>query len=71
MDQQLLRELRGEVAEALSAQRREDAANGLPTMTSEDRIITVQAEVVIAGQAMVAVHTCAADCADSDPLAHA
>ena len=30
MDQQLLRDLRKEVAESLSAQRREDAANGLP-----------------------------------------
>ncbi len=36
MDQQLLWDLRKEVAEALSAQRREDAANGLPPMTSED-----------------------------------
>ena len=36
MDQQLLRDLRTEVAEALSVQRREDAANGLPTMSSED-----------------------------------
>ena len=36
MDQQLLRDLRKEVAESLSAQRREDSANGLPTMSSED-----------------------------------
>ncbi len=36
MDQQLLRDLRTEVAEALSAQRREDVGNGLPTMSSED-----------------------------------
>jgi Flp pilus assembly CpaF family ATPase len=36
MDQQLLRDLRKEVANALSAQRREDVANGLPTMSAED-----------------------------------
>ncbi len=36
MDQQLLRRLREEVADALSKQRREDAASGLPPMTSED-----------------------------------
>ena len=36
MDQQLLRDLRKEVAESLSVQRREDDANGLPTMSSED-----------------------------------
>ena len=36
MDQQLLRDLRTEVAESLSAQRRDDTANGLPTMSSED-----------------------------------
>ena len=34
MDQQLLRDLRTEVAESLSSQRREDTANGLPTMSS-------------------------------------
>src|SRR3954453_23653186 len=36
MDQQLLRDLRKEVAESLSTQRREDDANGLPTMSAED-----------------------------------
>src|SRR6186997_2430812 len=36
MDQQLLRDLRQEVAEALSTQRRDDVANGLPVMTAED-----------------------------------
>ena len=36
MDQQLLRDLRTEVAESLSAQRREDSANGIPPMSSED-----------------------------------
>ena len=36
MDQQLLRDLRQEVAESLSTQRRDDVANGLPVMTSED-----------------------------------
>src|SRR4029078_1654274 len=36
MDQQLLRDLRQEVAEALSTQRRDDVANRLPVMTAED-----------------------------------
>ncbi|SKB03766.1 CpaF family protein [Aeromicrobium choanae] len=36
MDQQLLRTLREEVADALARQRREDAAAGLPQMSSED-----------------------------------
>ncbi|HET6651728.1 MAG TPA: ATPase, T2SS/T4P/T4SS family [Nocardioides sp.] len=36
MDQQLIRRLREEVADILSRQRREDAANGLPPMTAED-----------------------------------
>jgi pilus assembly protein CpaF len=36
MDQQLIRRLREEVADVLSRQRREDAANGLPPMTAED-----------------------------------
>ena len=36
MDQQLLRRLREEVADTLSRQRREDAANGVATMSSED-----------------------------------
>ncbi|MBA4608572.1 CpaF family protein [Aeromicrobium sp. Marseille-Q0843] len=36
MDQQLLRTLREEVAAALARQRREDAAAGLPQMSSED-----------------------------------
>ncbi|GAA3546360.1 protein kinase [Aeromicrobium flavum] len=36
MDQQLLRALREEVADTLARQRREDAAAGLPAMSSED-----------------------------------
>jgi pilus assembly protein CpaF len=36
MDQQLVRTLREQVADVLARQRREDAANGLPPMTSED-----------------------------------
>src|SRR5690606_32203509 len=36
MDQQLLRTLREEVADRLARQRREDAAAGLPAMSSED-----------------------------------
>ena len=36
MDQQLLRDLRKEVAEALATQRRDDAASGLPPMSAED-----------------------------------
>ncbi|HET6699589.1 MAG TPA: ATPase, T2SS/T4P/T4SS family [Nocardioidaceae bacterium] len=36
MDQQLVRRLREEVADVLARQRREDATNGLPPMTSED-----------------------------------
>lgn len=36
MDQQLLRRLREQVADALSRQRREDTTAGLPVMTSED-----------------------------------
>ncbi|MBC9226735.1 CpaF family protein [Aeromicrobium sp. 636] len=36
MDQQLLRNLREEVADTLARQRREDAAAGLPAMSSED-----------------------------------
>jgi Flp pilus assembly CpaF family ATPase len=36
MDQQLVRTLREQVAEILSRQRREDATNGLPPMSSED-----------------------------------
>src|SRR6476659_5434729 len=36
MDQQLVRTLREQVAEILARQRREDATNGLPQMTSED-----------------------------------
>ncbi len=36
MDQQLLRDLRKEVGESLSSQRREDETNGLPTMSAED-----------------------------------
>ncbi len=36
MDQQLVRTLREQVAEILARQRREDATNGLPPMSSED-----------------------------------
>lgn len=36
MDQQLVRTLREQVAEILARQRREDATNGLPAMSSED-----------------------------------
>ncbi len=36
MDQQLVRTLREQVAEILARQRREDASNGLPPMSSED-----------------------------------
>ena len=36
MDQQLLRTLREEVADTLARQRREDAASGLPLMSTED-----------------------------------
>jgi len=36
MDQQVLRDLRKEVAEALSSQRREDSEHGLPLMSAED-----------------------------------
>ena len=36
MDQQLVRILREQVADILARQRREDAANGLPPMSSED-----------------------------------
>ena len=36
MDQMLVRRLREEVADVLARQRREDAANNLPPMTSED-----------------------------------
>ena len=36
MDQRLVRRLREEVAEILSRQRRDDAANNLPPMTAED-----------------------------------
>jgi Flp pilus assembly CpaF family ATPase len=36
VDQQLVRRLREEVADVLARQRREDATNGLPPMTSED-----------------------------------
>ena len=55
MDQQLLRDLRKEVAEALSAQRREDAANGLPTMSSEDerqfaRAVIARPELLVADE---------------------
>ena len=46
MDQQLLRDLRKEVAESLSTQRREDDANGLPTMSAEDIARSIERVVI-------------------------
>ena len=55
MDQQLLRDLRKEVAEALATQRRDDAASGLPPMSSEDerqfaRAVIARPELLLADE---------------------
>lgn len=46
MDQRLVRQLREEVAEVLSRQRREDAANGVAPMTAEDERQYARAVVI-------------------------